>query len=38
MDHFKVTKGDLAFDDLPIVQYLTFIEVMDEAQVHVFLQ
>jgi predicted peroxiredoxin len=38
MDHFKVTKSDLAFDDLPIVQYITFIEVMDEAQVHVFLQ
>jgi predicted peroxiredoxin/TusA-related sulfurtransferase len=38
MDHFNVKRSDLAFDDLPVIQYLTFVEVMDEAQVHVFLQ
>lgn len=38
MDYFKVKKSDLAFDDLPVVMYLTFMEVMDGAQVQVFLQ
>jgi predicted peroxiredoxin/TusA-related sulfurtransferase len=38
MDYFKVEKSDLIFDDLPIAQYLTFIKIMDEAQVHIFLQ
>ncbi len=38
MEHFKVRKEDLIFDDLPIVAYLTFMTVMDEADIHVFLQ
>ncbi len=38
MDRFKVRKEDLIFDDLPIVAYMTFMAVMDEADIHVFLQ
>ena len=31
-------KGELIFDDLPVVEYLTFIEVMNQADAHAFLQ
>ncbi len=29
---------DLIFDDLPIVEYATFMEGMRDANIHVFLQ
>lgn len=38
MQHFKVAKTDLAFHDVTIAEYLTFMEVMTGADVNVFLQ
>jgi len=38
MDPFGVTKSDLIFDDVIVAEYLTFLEVMDHADIHVFLQ
>ena len=37
MDHFKVKKEDLIFDDLPIVAYFTFISVLEKADVSLYL-
>ena len=36
MDHFKVDKEDLIFDDLPLVEYLTFMKVMEESDIHIY--
>jgi predicted peroxiredoxin/TusA-related sulfurtransferase len=36
MQPFKVTKQDLMFDDLPIVEYFTFMAVMEQANIHVY--
>ncbi len=36
MDHFKVKKSDLIFNDVPIVEYLTFTAVMKEADVQLY--
>jgi TusA-related sulfurtransferase/predicted peroxiredoxin len=36
MDHFKVAKEDLIFDDLPLVEYLTFMAVMEHADIHIY--
>lgn len=36
MDHFKVSREDLIFDDLPLVEYLTFMAVMGEADIHIY--
>jgi predicted peroxiredoxin/TusA-related sulfurtransferase len=36
MDHFKVAREDLIFDDLPLVEYLTFMSVMEQADIHVY--
>lgn len=36
MDHFKVSREDLIFDDLPLVEYLTFMSVMEQADVHIY--
>jgi len=36
MQPFKVTKEDLIFEDLPIVEYFTFMAVMDQADIHIF--
>jgi TusA-related sulfurtransferase/predicted peroxiredoxin len=36
MQHFKVEQRDLIFDDLPIVEYLTFMSVMEEADIHIY--
>jgi len=33
MQHFKVAKEDLAFDDVPIVEYLTFMSVMKASDI-----
>ncbi len=38
MQHFKVAKTDLAFGDVTIAEYLTFMEVMASADINVFLQ
>jgi predicted peroxiredoxin/TusA-related sulfurtransferase len=38
MHHFRVKKHDLIFDDLPIVEYATFMSVMKDADIHLFLQ
>lgn len=36
MDHFKVADSDLAFDGVIVAEYLTFMEQMDEADIHVY--
>jgi predicted peroxiredoxin/TusA-related sulfurtransferase len=36
MQHFKVSKEDLIFDDLPLVEYLTFMTVMEHANIHIY--
>jgi len=33
---FKVKREDLIFDDLPIVEYLTFMSIMEEADIHLY--
>lgn len=38
MQHFKVAKADLAFDDVTIAEYLTFMEAMARADINVFVQ
>ncbi len=38
MRHFKVAKADLAFDDVTIAEYLTFMETMAGADINVFSQ
>ena len=36
MEHFKVAEADLAFDDVIVAEYLTFMEQMDAADIHVY--
>lgn len=36
MQHFKVSPTDLIFDDLPQVEYLSFMAVMRGADVHIY--
>jgi len=36
MQHFKVKAQDLIFDDLPLVEYFTFVTVMREANIHIY--
>ena len=36
MDHFKVAEADLAIDDVIVAEYLTFMEQMDQAEIHVY--
>lgn len=36
MDHFKVAPDDLAFPDVTIASYPTFMEQMDSADMHLF--
>ncbi len=38
MRHFKVAKTDLAFDDVTVAEYLTFMEAMASADIHLFVQ
>jgi hypothetical protein len=38
MQHFKVSRADLAFSDVTIAEYLTFMETMAHADVTVFVQ
>ncbi len=36
MQHFKVQASDLAFDNVTVAEYLTFLEVMTKADVHIY--
>ena len=38
MDPFGVKKSELIFDDVIVAEYLTFLEIMDNADIHIFLQ
>jgi len=38
MQHFKVARTDLAFSDVTVAEYLTFMETMAQADVNVFVQ
>lgn len=38
MDPFGVKKSDLIFDDVIVAEYLTFLEIMDSADINIFLQ
>lgn len=33
---FKVKREDLVFDDLPIIEYMTFMSIMDGADIHLY--
>lgn len=34
MQHFQVKPDDLIFDDVPVVEYLSFMVIMKKADVH----
>lgn len=36
MEHFKVDPGGLAFDDVVVSEYLTFLEQMHSADIHLY--
>ncbi len=36
MEHYKVNPSNLAFDDVTVAAYLTFMEQMDNADVHLY--
>jgi len=38
MDPFGVKKSDLIFEDVIVAEYLTFLEVMENADIQIFLQ
>jgi predicted peroxiredoxin/TusA-related sulfurtransferase len=38
MDHFGVTKADFAFDGVTVSEYVAFMEQMERADIHIFLQ
>jgi len=38
MEHFGVKKSQLIFDDVIVAEYLTFMEIMNKADIHIFLQ
>jgi len=35
MQHFRVKSDALIFDDLPLVEYVSFMPIMKEADVHI---
>jgi predicted peroxiredoxin/TusA-related sulfurtransferase len=37
LPHFKVSREDLIFDDIPIVEYLTFMSIMAEADIQLYI-
>jgi hypothetical protein len=37
MPAFKVRREDLIFDDLPIVEYLTFVKVLEDADIPLYI-
>jgi predicted peroxiredoxin/TusA-related sulfurtransferase len=36
MQHFKVDRNDLIFDDLPLVECLSFMAIMADADIHLY--
>ncbi|HZD18883.1 MAG TPA: DsrE family protein [Actinomycetota bacterium] len=38
MEHFKVRKEELVYPDLPVVEYLTFMEIMSRPGARVYVQ
>lgn len=38
MEHFRVSKDDLVYDGVTVAEYLTFMEVMERAEIHMFAQ
>ena len=36
MQHFRVRKSDLIFDDVVVAEYFTFMEVMRTADIHIY--
>ena len=38
MDHYGTKEEDIAFDNVTIAEYFTFMEVMTRADIHIFLQ
>ena len=38
MDHFNVKKEELIFDDIIVAEYLTFTEIMHNADIHIYVQ
>lgn len=36
MQHFKVAKDDLIFDDVAVVAYFTFMAIMERADIHLY--
>ena len=36
MPHFKVTQDELIFDDLPLVEYFTFMAIMERADIQLY--
>ena len=36
LDHFKVGREDFIYDDFEIVEYLTFMSVMETADIHIY--
>ncbi|MDH3623578.1 MAG: DsrE family protein [Myxococcales bacterium] len=37
MPHFKVTQDELIFDDLPLVEYFTFMAIMERADIQLYI-
>jgi len=37
MDHFKVKNSDLIFEEVIIAEYVTFLEVLKDADIRFFL-
>jgi predicted peroxiredoxin/TusA-related sulfurtransferase len=38
MQHFRVSRDDLVYDDVIVAEYLTFMAVMGQADIHLFVQ
>lgn len=38
LDYFKVDKSKLIFNDVPVIEYLTFMEIASDADVQFFIQ
>ena len=36
MEHYKVDESDLAFDGVVVCEYLTFMEQMHDADIHMY--
>ena len=37
LDHFKVSREDFIYDDFEVVEYLTFMSVMEDADIHIYI-